>query len=207
MAAHKSLNVYAIAEAEGYFRKALAIVEQNPTGADPLLAARVVVGLLETLMLKSDYREAGEIAEKFMPVVRGAGETPELVTAYYYQTCRWCSGTSCGAGLALMTEAVAIAERLGDGRARAFAGAGLLHCRTRLGLDTVRRGGAAQSRCDDRLPTLGRQLPPQLGLFLHHLGLPLSWPHKRRARDRHFNSSPPKRRPATRARSASPTGF
>ncbi len=52
MAAHKSLNVYAIAEAEGYFRKALAIVEQNPTGADRLLAARVVVGLLETLMLQ-----------------------------------------------------------------------------------------------------------------------------------------------------------
>ena len=136
MAAHKSLNVYAIAEAEGYFRKALAIVEQNPTGADRLLAARVVVGLLETLMLKSDYREAGEIAEKFMPVVKGAGETTELVTAYYYQTLSLVQRYELRAGLVLMTEAIAIAERLGDERARAFAGAGLLHCRTRLGLDT-----------------------------------------------------------------------
>ena len=129
MAAHKSLNVYAIAEAEGYFRKALAIVEQNPTGADRLLAARVVVGLLETLMLKSDYREAGEIAEKFMPVVRRAGETPELVTAYYYQTLSLVQRYELRAGLALMTEAVAVAERLGDGRrgllrARVFCIAG-----------------------------------------------------------------------------------
>ena len=136
MAANKSLNVYAIPGAEGYFRKALAIVEQDPASADPLLAARVVVGLLETLMLKSDYREAGMMAEKFMPLVKQAGETPELVTAYYYQTLSLVQRFELRAGLAVVTEAVAVADRIGDGRARAFARAGLLHCRTRLGLDT-----------------------------------------------------------------------
>ena len=136
LAARKSLNVYGIAEAEGYFRKALDFFEHDPSCAEPLAASHVVVGLLETLMLKSDYREAGEIADKFMPVVKRAGETPELVTAYYYQTLSLVQRYELRAGLALMTEAVAVADRLGDGRAGAFAHAGLLHCRTRLGLDT-----------------------------------------------------------------------
>ena len=59
LAARKSLNVYAVVEAEGHFRRALAISEQNPSCAEPLLASHVVVGLLETLMLKGDYRDAG----------------------------------------------------------------------------------------------------------------------------------------------------
>jgi class 3 adenylate cyclase len=137
MAARKSLNVYAIPEAEGHFRNALTIFERNPSCADPLLAARVVVGLLETLMLKGDYRDAGAIAAKFMPVVRQAGETPELVTAYYYQTLSLVQRYELRAAHALMSEALEVAERIGDGRARAYARAGLLHCRTRLGLDTL----------------------------------------------------------------------
>jgi class 3 adenylate cyclase/tetratricopeptide (TPR) repeat protein len=137
MAARKSLNVYAIPEAEGYFRKALAIFEQDPSCADPLLAARVVVGLLETLMLKGDYRDAGAVAAKFMPVVKQAGETPELVSAYYYQTLSLVQRYELRTAHALMTEALGAAERIGDGRARAYARAGLLHCRTRLGLDSL----------------------------------------------------------------------
>ena len=136
MAARKSLNVYAIPEAERGFRKALAILETAPAVAVPREAASVVVGLLETMMLKSDYREAGRIADAYMPVVKGAGETPELVVAYYYQTLALVQRYELRAGLERMTEAIAVAEKIGDPRALAFAQAGLLHCRTRLGLDT-----------------------------------------------------------------------
>ena len=137
LAAQKSLNVYAVAEAEAYFRKALAAYEQNPSCAEPLPATRAVVGLLETLMLKSDYREAGNIADKLMPVVKQAGETPELVAAYYYRTLSLVQQYELRRALDLMTEAREIAERIGEARARAYVEVGLLHCRTRLGLDTA----------------------------------------------------------------------
>ena len=88
------------------------------------------------MMLKSDYREAGRIADAYMPVVKGAGETPELVVAYYYQTLTLVQRYELRAGLELMTDAIAVAEKIGDPRALAFAQAGMLHCRTRLGLDT-----------------------------------------------------------------------
>jgi hypothetical protein len=144
MAARKSLNVYSIPEAESGFRKALAIVERAPESVAPLEAASVVVGLLETIMLKSDYREAGRIADACMPLVKRAGATAELVVAYYYQTLTLVQRYQLRAGLSLMTEALAIAERLSDRRALAFAQAGLMHCRTRLGLDT--REEAARRR-------------------------------------------------------------
>ncbi len=136
MAARKSLNVYAIPEAERGFRKALTLLENDPAVGPPREAAAVVVGLLETMMLKSDYREAGRIADAYMPVVKGAGDTPELVIAYYYQTLALVQRYELRAGLERMTEAIAVAEKIGDPRALAFAQAGLLHCRTRLGLDT-----------------------------------------------------------------------
>ena len=44
-----------------------------------------------------------------------------------------------------MREALEIAERIGDGRARAYARAGLLHCRTRLGLDSFEAAEAAKA--------------------------------------------------------------
>ena len=175
MAARKSLNVYAIPEAERGFRKALAFLRDTiPAVAAPREAAPVVVGLLETMMLKSDYREAGRIADAYMPVVKRAGETPELVIAYYYQTLALVQRYELRAGLERMTEAGAVAEKIGDPRALAFAQAGLLHCRTRLGLDTREEAERRTERGAGELPQPQRQLPAQFGLFLRRLGLPLS---------------------------------
>ncbi len=154
LAARKSLNVYAVVEAEGHFRKALAISEQNPSCADPLIATRVIVGLLETLMLKGDYRDAGAVAAKFMPVVEQAGETPELVTAYYYQTLSLVQRFELRAAHTLMSEAFEVAERIGDGRARAYARAGLLHCTTRLGLDTLEQAERKKAELIEACQTL-----------------------------------------------------
>jgi hypothetical protein len=95
------------------------------------------VRLLETLLLKSDYRDAGEVARKFVPFVAQAGETPNLVVAYHYQALSLVQNLELRAAHDLMVEALAIADRLGDGRARAYARGGLLQCRTRLGLDSL----------------------------------------------------------------------
>ena len=137
MAGQKSLNVYAIHEAEQYYRQALAIFEAQNACAAPDSVAQAVVRLLETLLLKCEYRDAGQFARKFMPVVKQAGETPDLVIAYYYQALSLVQNLELRAAHALMLEALTVAERLGDGRARAYARGGLLQCRTRLGLDSL----------------------------------------------------------------------
>ena len=137
MAGDKSLNVYAVQEAERYYRQALAIFEADDRCAQPAAVVHVVVRLLETLLLKSDYRDAGEIARKYMPFVEKAGETPDLVVAYHYQALSLVQNLDLRTAHDLMLQAHEIAERLGDGRARAYARGGLLQCRTRLSLDSL----------------------------------------------------------------------
>ena len=146
MAGDKSLNVYAVLEAERYYRDALALFEADNALAAPATVVHVVSRLLETLLLKSDYREAGVVARQFMPFLRRAGETPDLVVAYHYQALSWVQNFELSRAHDLMVEALAIAERLGDGRARAYARGGLLQCRTRLGLDSIEEAERMKAR-------------------------------------------------------------
>ena len=169
MAAHKSLNVYAIAEAEGYFRKALAIFEQNPSCADPPLASPVVVGLLETLMLKSDYRELGDRREVYARRQGGRRDAgtghrlllPDVVAGAAVRA----AGRPCA-----HDRGFAVAERLGDGRARAFARAGLLHCRTRLGLDTFEEAERRKAEVMEDCRTFDDNFLRNSAYFVHHSG-------------------------------------
>ena len=78
-AGDKSLDVYAILEAEQYFRQALTVFEAQKTCSDRPSVAHVVVRLLETLNIKSEFRQVEEAVRKFMPFVNEGGETPELV--------------------------------------------------------------------------------------------------------------------------------
>ncbi len=146
MAGDKSLNVYAVQEAERYYRDALALVEADGELAPPASVVHVVVRLLETLLLKSDYRDAGVVARKFTPFLQRAGETPDLVVAHHYQALSLVQNLELKRAHDLMVEALAIADRLGDGRARAYARGGLLQCRTRLGLDSLEEAERMKAR-------------------------------------------------------------
>ena len=145
LAGDKSLNVYAVNEAETYFRSALAIFDEHPAAANPPHAVRALVGLLETLMLKGDYRQGAGLAERFLPLLKQVGDSAEVVKADYYYALSLVQRFELRAGHDRMREALEIAERIGDGRARAYARAGLLHCRTRLGLDSFEAAEAAKA--------------------------------------------------------------
>ena len=137
MSGGKSLDVYAIPEAEEYYRQALKLFENESSCAGRLPAVLAVVRLLETLTAKSAYRQVGEVARKFMPFLKQAGETPELVIVHYFQALSLCANLEIHAAHDLIAQSFAISERIGDGRARAYARGGLLYMRSYLGLDTV----------------------------------------------------------------------
>jgi class 3 adenylate cyclase/tetratricopeptide (TPR) repeat protein len=140
MAGDKSLDIYALQEAEKSYRQALAIFETNEACADSESVVEVVLRLLETLVLKGDYRELGALAEKHLPRIRRAGETPALVKALYYRALLSFLNLDFRESREKMAEAHDIAERLGDGRARAYARYGRLLVRSFMGLDTPETG-------------------------------------------------------------------
>ena len=137
MAGHKSLDVYSIAEAEQYYRQALDLFERHPACADRPSVVRVIVRLLETLTAVNDYRAADLVARKFMPFVKEAGETPELVTAYFFQAAVLWAKRDFSSARDVASEALSIANRLCDGKARAYAQSSLMFMSSFLGLHSL----------------------------------------------------------------------
>ena len=113
LAGDKSLNVYAVNEAEGYYRSALAILDEHPASAEPPQAVRAAVGLLETLMLNGDYRQGAGLAERFLPLLKEVGDSAEVVKANYYYALSLVQRFELRAGHDRMREALEIAERIG----------------------------------------------------------------------------------------------
>jgi class 3 adenylate cyclase len=137
MAGNKSLDTYSISEAEQYYRRALDLFEAQGNCAELQSVVLVITRLLETLILKNDHRDVGIVARKFMPIVRQAGETRELVIAYYHLWGSLLQALELRAAHEVATQALAVAERIGDGRARAYARGPLLVSRMMLGLDPL----------------------------------------------------------------------
>jgi class 3 adenylate cyclase len=136
MAGDKSLDIYALQEAEKNYRHALKIFDDHDDCASSESVAAVVVRLLEAFVLESDYRDFGRVTEKYLPLMRKAGDSSDLVKALYYQgLLTFLNLEDLRESHRLMAEAHAIAERLGTGRARAYAKYGLLLIRSTMGLD------------------------------------------------------------------------
>ena len=151
MAAQKNLSVYAVLEAEACLREALAI--RVAANAAPSDLAPVVVRLLETLLLQSNYREASLVAAEFMPIVRACGDGRDFVLAAYYQALSLVQSLQPREAHTVICEAVEVARAIGDDRAQAYALGALLQCRTRLGLDAFE---AAQSLKAEVMRAAGR---------------------------------------------------
>ena len=134
--ATRSLDIYALQEAEKNYRHALEIFDDHDACASSESVAAVVVRLLEAFVLEGDYRDLGRVTEKYVPLMRKAGESPDLVKAlYYHGSLTLLNLEDLRESHRLMAEAHAIAERLGAGRARAYARYGLLLIRSTMGLD------------------------------------------------------------------------
>jgi hypothetical protein len=84
MAGDKSLDIYALQEAEKNYRHALKIFDDHDDCASSESVAAVVVRLLEAFVLQSDYRDFGRATVKYLPPMRKAGESSDVVKALYY---------------------------------------------------------------------------------------------------------------------------
>ena len=182
MAGDKSFEVYAIPEAEQYFRRALEVFEKDSACANQPYVVRVIVRLLAALHFNADVRNVGLIARKFMPLIRQAGETTDLVIAYYYQAFSLLWNLELRASHELSAEAVRVAGRLCDARARSYVGLGLFLARIALGLDSL--DAADRMKAGVIEDALFRGHPrPNRHQCIHWSGLHVSGPPRRNARD------------------------
>ena len=158
LAGGKSLDIYALPEAEKYFRRALEIWEAESSCAEPAFVVQLIARLFGTLYYKCEFRELIFLANKYKPMLTGSGESADQVVARYYQLHALAMNLNLRSALDLATATLQIAERVGDPKAEAFARLGVFLTRTLLGLDSpeaadtmVRALRVDADHCDDHL--------------------------------------------------------
>ena len=146
LAGDKSLDIYALPEAEKYFRRALEIWEAESNCADPTSVAHLIARLFGTLYYKCEFRELISLANKYLPMLTGSGESADQVVARYYQSHALAMDLNLRSALDLATETLQIAERVGDPKGKAFARLGVFLTRTLMGLDSSDDADARTAR-------------------------------------------------------------
>ena len=145
LSARKALGVYLLEEAEKHFREALAVVDRAPACADDEAFANAVAGLQEVLHLKGEVREEKSVAERYLPKLEQAGDSPQFVFALHIQSMILAHGWEFERAEATSKRALEIALQIGDARAAGYARHALMFCSTLLGrwsLDVAERFGA-----------------------------------------------------------------
>jgi hypothetical protein len=137
LSGRKCLDIYSLEESERYFRKALSLLSLAPQCADGQAMATVVASLLEVLYLRGDLLGLREIAEDYIPRLQTFGDTPQLVFALYFHCMLLAHHCDFAAAEVRAKLALAIAQRLNDIRAQAYAQSALMFCSTILGRHTL----------------------------------------------------------------------
>ena len=130
MAGTKSLGVYSLDEAERHFRKALEIADAHPNVATDLQLAGLMERFTYLLNLNTRAIELCALVEKY--ATRVERDSSDLVLVLHHYS--WALLTRSMFREARVTgdRAFAIADRLGDHRARAYARASRIVCSTIL---------------------------------------------------------------------------
>jgi class 3 adenylate cyclase len=132
MAGAKSLGVYSLDEAERHFRKALEIADSQPNIATDAQLTGLMERFTYLLNLNTRSIELCAAVEKYAAWMEKTGDSPDRVLVLHHYS--WALFTRSMFTEAQMTgdRAFAIAERLGDHRALAYARASRIVCSTIL---------------------------------------------------------------------------
>ena len=126
MAGKKSLGVYSLDEAERYLDRALELFETKPECAQLNSFADLMAAVAQLLYAKSSFKKLKRIVRQHLPRFDALGDLPQTVVMlsnYIFATLMNCEHTS---AIPAAERALAMAERLGDDRSKAYARASII---------------------------------------------------------------------------------
>ena len=132
MAGAKSLGVYSLEEAERHFRRALEIADARPHVATDTQIVLVVERFTYLLNLNTRSTELCTLVEKYLPRMEKAGASTHLALVLHHYSFALVSRSMFQESRAAADRAFAVADRLGDPRARAYARTSKILCSTIL---------------------------------------------------------------------------
>jgi class 3 adenylate cyclase len=132
MAGTKSLGVYSLEEAERHFRRALEIADAHSDAATDRQLMLVVERFTYLLNLNTRSTELCALVEKCLPRIEKAGASPDLVLVLHHYSFALFTRSMFKEARVASDRAFAVADRLGDPRARAYARTSKILCSTIL---------------------------------------------------------------------------
>ncbi|MCI4348604.1 MAG: AAA family ATPase [Thermoplasmata archaeon] len=132
IAGRKSLDLYALEEAEEYYRLAFEILHGDPSCAEDSAAAEAMLDTVEIAYQKSDFVGILRLAEAHLPRLETFGDTPQLSAVLFFLCNALTNRCQPRDAEPIARRSLAIAERCGDARAIGRAWEALLYITTNL---------------------------------------------------------------------------
>ena len=120
MAAKKSLDIYALEEAERYFQRALQLAEADPACVSDLEFADMLVDFTRLLNLDARLKELTDVLERHLSRIEAAGDTGYLVLVLHQYSWALLTRAQFAAAHEVGRRCMEVADRLGDKRSMAY---------------------------------------------------------------------------------------
>ena len=133
MAGEKSLGVYSIDEASTYFAAALALLDKDPDCASDEQVTEFISSYALLLNLSGQINVTIGVLGRYLTRIDQQGDDPRVLLIRYHYAHALLLNARYGEAVAMQREASSLAERLGDGRSKAYAFAGDTYLGTIVG--------------------------------------------------------------------------
>jgi class 3 adenylate cyclase len=130
MAAKKSLDIYALEEAERHFQRALQLVEADPVCTSDAEFADMFAGFTRLLNLEARVKELTDLLSRHLSRIQAAGDTASLVLVLHHYSWALLTRAQFKAAHEVSRHCMFAAGRLGDDRLIAYGQSSFIHTST-----------------------------------------------------------------------------
>ncbi len=132
LAGRKSFGTYSVDEAEHYLRQALALARSTPPDTLDDRSIDIMVDLARVLTVKSKSRDMIALVEPHMKAIERCADHPRLPVLLYFYGFALLTVWRFRDGREIQDKALALAERQGDPKTKAYAIAGVIFLSTTI---------------------------------------------------------------------------
>jgi class 3 adenylate cyclase len=124
MAGEKSLSVYSIDEATAYYAAAVTLLDKDANCASDEQVTEFLASYMLLLNLSGQIKVTIGVVERYLTRIERQGDSPRALIIRYHYAHALLLNARYREAEAMQSEAASLADRLGDGRSKAYAFAG-----------------------------------------------------------------------------------